>query len=596
MVGTEKSVALGQRRSTSRISTIERDCLGRCVVFFAMLTLPHTIAEASFGLRTVALSGTPAPGTDRLFEDNSRSVFGSVAINQNGETAFRAEIETDRNRPPFVLSGLWSEGGSSGLRFVAGERQIAPGTAENAMFGRFSTLSMDSPVISDTGQVAFTHGFLRETSPNAVPNHGGIWKEDSENALGLLARDGEQIPGTDSVFFHYSQLQINNDGLIAFRGSFDPTEVGEGSFSSFNSAIWREDANGSLRTVAKTSDPAPQTAVGANFRQFKEMSFSNQGHTAFIASLTGAGVNGTNDSGIWREESDNSLSLLAREGTPVPDVGADVAFGNLDRCCEEVRLVINSVGDVFFPALLSGPGINTDTESIWIDESGVGLSLIARAGDQAPGVAVGERFGGSGSSFQSPVLNDLSRVAFTAALNGETIHDSNDSGIWHYNKQGGLELAVREGERSPGTEQGITFGRYVLHAFDELVLNQQDQLAFVGYLEGDGIDASNDSGIWAEDVLGNLQLIAREGDLLDVSDDPSNPDMRIIRELKFIGVSGNEYGRSGFNDRGQVAFVAEFIDRTSGVFVSNRVAVPEPAALILLVLGCFTAPRRIITA
>lgn len=79
-------------------------------------------------------------------------------------------------------------------------------------------------------------------------------------------------------------------------------------------------------------------------------------------------------------------------------------------------------------------------------------------------------------------------------------------------------------------------------------------------------------------------MIARVGDELDVSDDPGLRDYRTIRELNLIRSSTNDAGNySGFNDLKQIAFRAEFTDGTSGIFVSNLVAVPEPCALALII-------------
>jgi hypothetical protein len=60
-------------------------------------------------------------------------------------------------------------------------------------------------------------------------------------------------------------------------------------------------------------------------------------------------------------------------------------------------------------------------------------------------------------------------------------------------------------------------------------------------------------------------------------------DVRTISFFSFSGNGNNEEGhRSGFNDRGQVAFWARFTDGSSGIFVSNLVAIPEPSAIILV--------------
>jgi hypothetical protein len=157
---------------------------------------------------------------------------------------------------------------------------------------------------------------------------------------------------------------------------------------------------------------------------------------------------------------------------------------------------------------------------------------------------------------------------------------------------------VRAGSQAPGTPTGAKFDD-----FSTPVFNAAGQLAFTGNLSrpifdrngnvigggGGGVDDTNDIGIWATDVQGALELIAREGDLLEVA--PS--DFRKIASLDFASNTGNEDGRhSGFNDLGQIAFAAFFTDGSSGVFVSDLVAVPESGAYALLGTVAFGVLRR----
>jgi hypothetical protein len=79
-----------------------------------------------------------------------------------------------------------------------------------------------------------------------------------------------------------------------------------------------------------------------------------------------------------------------------------------------------------------------------------------------------------------------------------------------------------------------------------------------------------------------LHLIAREGDPLEVA--PG--DIRVMAEFDPIrtmySASANEDGRrSSFNDQGQIALTIGFTDGSSGIFVFDAVAVPEPTAALL---------------
>ena len=195
-------------------------------------------------------------------------------------------------------------------------------------------------------------------------------------------------------------------------------------------------------------------------------------------------------------------------------------------------------------------------------------------------------------NFNWPVLNGAGQTAFVADLTGTGVDDSNDLGIWSEGGGNGLSLIARTGDAAPGTSSGVNFSDFGF--VSNLVLNGSGQTAFFGDLTGTGVDSSNDGGIWAEDRSGVLTLIAREGDLIDVDSGPS-VDLRAIRNLFFSGITGNEDGRrSSFNDLGQLAFGATFTDGSSGIFVSNLVAVPEPTSWVLAVLGLLglgTSPR-----
>jgi hypothetical protein len=192
--------------------------------------------------------------------------------------------------------------------------------------------------------------------------------------------------------------------------------------------------------------------------------------------------------------------------------------------------------------------------------AGATLTTVALSGDPAPGTS--DNFAG----FTGSVLNDAGQTAFRGSVNSSS---TTNTGIWSEGGGSGLALVAREGNMAPGTSDNFI-------NFLGLSLNEPGQTAFVGVLS-DGFDR----GIWAENRSGVLTLIARRGDLLDVDDGPGT-DFRTISDLIFTFGTGNGDGqRSGFNNLGQLAFVANFTDGSSGVFVSNLAAIPEPSTLLL---------------
>ncbi|MEZ6193462.1 MAG: PEP-CTERM sorting domain-containing protein [Phycisphaerales bacterium] len=122
------------------------------------------------------------------------------------------------------------------------------------------------------------------------------------------------------------------------------------------------------------------------------------------------------------------------------------------------------------------------------------------------------------------------------------------------------------------------------------LFNNAGQIAFWGRITGPDVITANEDGIWATDRDGKLNLL-RKGDLFDVNDDPLIQDLRTIQSLVLTVDTGNENGRATpFNDAGELAFILNFTDGTSGIFVAT---IPEPTTLGFLGVGAgLVAGRR----
>jgi hypothetical protein len=199
---------------------------------------------------------------------------------------------------------------------------------------------------------------------------------------------------------------------------------------------------------------------------------------------------------------------------------------------------------------------------------------VAREGSHAPGTPGGTSF----RELDRFTLNNAGQTALMADLAGNGVDMTNDSGIWS-ERSGALSLVVREGTQAPGLLEGITF-----KSFGNPALNDAGQIVFSATVAGIGVDETNNEGIWGTDRAGFLQLIAHKGQSLEVS--PG--EFRTIDEVYFDpgGFSGNS---DGFNNLGQLAFWAGFTDDSSGIFVSNAVAIPEPKMILLLLCASAAA-------
>jgi hypothetical protein len=502
----------------------------RLILSFVFVAASTINGSTQAALRTVALTGQQAPGAPAGSNFIQLTSVPSLAVgpslNNSGRVAFAGGSKIG-NGP--VSWGIWSDT-TGALAAIARKDTPAPGTAAGVNFATFN-----NPVLNDAGRVAFDATLNTAGSVNA-----GIWSEGN-SGLNLVARRGSAAPGAGANFLNLFPPSLGEAGHTTFRAQL----AGPGVTTANDDGVWAEKA-GVLTLMARAGSQAPGVPAGLNFDHFPQppIMINATGQIAFRGFLNGAGVTADNDVGIWSERA-GGLTLVAREGGDVPgDASADFTFIG--------DPVANRLGQTAFVALLFSPAINN---AAVMSEGGGTLAIAARKGSQAPGAPAGVSF----ANFSSPLLNGEGHAAFTAGLSGG-VTTSTDSGIWSQ-RGGALNLVAREGAQAPGAPAGVNFS-----AFANSALNSASQMAFTATLTGAGVTAANDGGIWVQGLAGDLRLVAREGDQLEVAPGVS----RTIAELHFAGGVSTEDGRRiGLNDRGEVAFLATFTDSSSGIFVSD---------------------------
>jgi hypothetical protein len=504
-------------------------------------------------LRTVALSNTTAPGTASTFSE----FVGGPVLNDFGHVAFLATILGDGLGPGFD-SSIWSEGGGSSLQLVAREGFPAPG-APFAVFDDFIAANAgritETFQINNSGDIAI----LGQLSGITVDdrNKSGIWASRDGAGLQLIARTGALAPGANARFALLGDgPRIDEAGRVAFLAFVSS----DGTLTATDQSIWRE-GSGGLQLVARSGSDAPMT--DATFGAFFDPQINPNGQTAFWSLLFVDEVNEPG-SGIWAQTPGDGLELVTREGQSAP--GTNAVFATLGGPG------FNNSRQTAFRGSLAGSQVTPQNAAgIWSQGGTGSLHLVARSGDNAPGT------NSAFAAFENPVINARGDTAFVSTLVGIGIAESNDSGIWSEAGGEGLKLVAREGSNAPGTD-----AQFANLIFRSPVLNRNGQIAFAASLTKDGADVG--AGIWATDTRGNLNLIARTGEQLDVDNGPA-VDLRSISSVSFNRPSGNQDGEpSAFNEFGQLAFFARFTDGSSGVFVSSLVAVPEPCAAYMLAI------------
>jgi PEP-CTERM motif len=196
---------------------------------------------------------------------------------------------------------------------------------------------------------------------------------------------------------------------------------------------------------------------------------------------------------------------------------------------------INSSGQVVFSSQVTGFGNN----ALYSGLPG-SLQLVARTGDQAPGLAAGVRFLHF-HKYDLPqplndysVINDSGDAVFLAKLAGPGLNNSNNDAVY-FGSSASLQLVARKGDQAAGTPAGVVYGTPLLH------LNDAGQVGLFDFLlTGPGVSTANRSAVFVG-TPGAMQLVARDGD-----PSPGN--------TATYGGSGGIMRFPTFNDLGQVVF------------------------------------------
>jgi hypothetical protein len=320
------------------------------------------------GVAAELLSGVAAPGGGTFHGYNFRP-----SMNNGGTIAFSGLIETDLG-----------PGGASGLGFgiftVDKDHQIAkvmrPG--DGAPGGNTFDFGQN-PWINENGDVAFgghvkEDPFIEFTASYPAGNQIFtaesifLWNKQDGQIVQLARQNVTSVPGDPGFTFNYAfGPELNNRGEVAYFGAYgkavDGTFLipGDGGTLVNNTGIFLY-SHGATVAVAKPGDAMPGggTMISAGFLT-GELGLSNQGDVTFTATLnTDDNGDGLNDTGLY-SYSHGTLSLIARSGTVLPDIGTIQSLHSPDELGNPTAIAgaaTNERGQVVFQAALtSGDGV-----------------------------------------------------------------------------------------------------------------------------------------------------------------------------------------------------------------------------------------------
>lgn len=499
------------------------------IVLLALAT--GSIAQGQFRYDVVALTLDVAPDGNGKF-----SSFEYPALNDTGQAVFRGRL-FDTSGGSNDNQGIFRGNGVTELVQIARKRQaLSDGTI----------LSIGDVPLNNSGQVLLG-GSLSD--PNGGSSRiGGVFVYDDVEGLTLIAQIGQNAPNGSAVLTSVTYPTLNDVAQVAFRGFLS---------TGGNSGVFIGDGTSSLKQIIRANNSAPDGR--GRFVAFEEPALNNIGQVAFFGRTIGSRTDGIDDIGIYLGDGTNNLSQLIRTGDLAPDRNGNVI---LDF---DTNLVLNDVGQVaFYSSLTRTRGGDGDNVGVFRTDAAGDLVQIARAGQTAADS------NGIFANFGDPTLNGVGQAALRVFLIDTNNGTKDDEGIYLGDGTSNIVQIAREGQSAPD-------GNGSFFRFDDPVVNDAGQVAFLGRHSGTLDGSRDDQALYIYDELSGLTQVVREGDGFLGS---------TITGLIFQNPDFLETKRSSFNERGQIAYRFFLADGRQGIAIATLV--PEPSTLLLSLLASVT--------
>jgi hypothetical protein len=390
---------------------------------------------------------------------------------------------------------------------------LGPNVGAGISFSGFGVFAAgEIPVLGDGGHVAFLGGLTLGGSVTTA-NDTGLWIAGGGAAgPALIGRESitnpAGVPATQT-FQTFRTPSVNGSGALLFRATLG----GTGANNTNEEGVWLSGAGGAgLQLIARegTTGAAPGPGLGGDavFNTFYGPIVNDAGVVLLPAQVRGTGVTGNNSEGLWSNVG-GSFANIARSGTTYVGLPVGTTVGSF-----RAQPQLNAGGTILFMASLQG-SVNATNDSAIFSRSPAGtLTMLARTGSGGPGpnLGAGVDFASFDEAF-TPVLNDAGTAAFRAGLVGSGVDTTNNTAVFVKPNGGATTAVARSGSNAALGPQPVLGADAQFLYFLEPVLNESNDVAFIGKLTGVGVAAGNDSSIWVAGNAGGdpLRLVAREG-------------------------------------------------------------------------------------
>lgn len=531
---------LGMRMSVGRPGSVGALALAACVATPMALVMR---AEGVVTIRTIAVSGDPAPGLPGL----TMAQVLDPRINELGRTIYQVRLAgtgvTTSNDGALISDRL----GATSI--VLRESDPAPGTS--------STINgISTAAFNASGRIAVAAAITNAL--NTVPTSIGVFVEDQTGVLALLARDD---PAASPNYFTFPGLVgITGSGATAWS---TPTVYGVPLVSQplalGSVSVYPGSQPGGVRYDSSTAAPGGGLPAGSTLRIGSALAVNASGRVVFKAE---AGVVGTAAS-TWRvglfTDRAGPLERIALLGEQIP--GAPTGQVWRDFSSDMLIGPGGADADVVFVGRGTGGGLVNGADTGIYLSTAVGGSPqvvpLVLSGQAVPGVsgaAIGEIHGRLNR-------DSAGTITFLASLRGQApdVTPLNNAAIAEVSRTGAVEILVREGEAAPGTSAGVVFG-----VLGEPRTNAAGRTAFTAYLRGPSVTGATRQALFATTRDGRVVKVARTGDAVTIP----GRGVRVIRNIIFDHDAGDT-GFSQYTSGGTLIFRLDFTDTTHAIVAAD---------------------------
>ncbi|MEM6853280.1 MAG: choice-of-anchor tandem repeat NxxGxxAF-containing protein [Planctomycetota bacterium] len=317
--------------------------------------------------------------------------------------------------------------------------------------------------------------------------------------------------------------------------------------------------DGQLYLVARQNHHLP-ARNDHRFIRFHRPLVDEQGQLVFTAAFTGPTSSRVAPTGIFRHDG-QTTELVVGTGSAAP--GDRIEFAR-------VRLVSSTAErGIVFDADIRNAGKTRAIGSGLFREKHGKIEPIIMRGDPAPGFPAGVTLAGIYLRGTGP----NGHVAFIARLAGPNIDERADEVLFVETQPGIFVAAAQPGQALPPSQPIAVFreDQSTLHpssgveltepiAYGFALVDPLGRVVFTSNQTGPDVSDRARQGLYLADEHQRLHLIARVGDMFDVTPHGGAAEQREIKAIHPYAVCGL--------GTGSVVFGLDFADQTTGLFVA----------------------------